>query len=371
LITPAFLGRADQSSEWRTPPIKALIRQWWRVVVAARYNWSWEAVREAEGVVFGHAWLKKNNRQASSWAMRSPVVLRITPSEESTGAWRPGGKSAWEGDPKVFHPEAGKGPNGMNVGSHLYLGYGPLTYRGGGTALKTPPALAEGELVVLRIAFPEHLKADEFSDIDVGTTLGEALALIHVLGTIGGRSRNGWGSLELLNGDAPFVKPGREQQLVEKYGRPLDSCLELEWPHAIGRDDKGLLVWKTTGFPSWEKAIQELARIKIAFRTKLEPKGVPFPERLALAYPVTHHQLHEWGNHARLANQIRFKVREDPSGGFVGWILHIPHGIPGDLRKKLPGQATHWLDRNLKDVWKKVHQTLDAETNRAWYNDGS
>lgn len=33
--TPAFLGNAEQSAQWRTPPFKALLRQWWRVVYAA------------------------------------------------------------------------------------------------------------------------------------------------------------------------------------------------------------------------------------------------------------------------------------------------------------------------------------------------
>jgi CRISPR-associated protein Cmr1 len=33
-LTPAFLGNAEQSAQWRTPPIKALLRQWWRVVYA-------------------------------------------------------------------------------------------------------------------------------------------------------------------------------------------------------------------------------------------------------------------------------------------------------------------------------------------------
>jgi CRISPR-associated protein Cmr1 len=28
-VTPAFLGDADQKGRWRTPPFKALIRQWW------------------------------------------------------------------------------------------------------------------------------------------------------------------------------------------------------------------------------------------------------------------------------------------------------------------------------------------------------
>ena len=28
--TPAFLGNAQQQGQWRTPPIKALLRQWWQ-----------------------------------------------------------------------------------------------------------------------------------------------------------------------------------------------------------------------------------------------------------------------------------------------------------------------------------------------------
>ncbi len=28
--TPAFLGNAQQQAQWRTPPIKALLRQWWQ-----------------------------------------------------------------------------------------------------------------------------------------------------------------------------------------------------------------------------------------------------------------------------------------------------------------------------------------------------
>ena len=33
--TPAFLGNAEQSGQWRTPPFKAQLRQWWRVAYAA------------------------------------------------------------------------------------------------------------------------------------------------------------------------------------------------------------------------------------------------------------------------------------------------------------------------------------------------
>lgn len=30
-LTPAFLGNAGQDGQWRTPPFKHLLREWWRV----------------------------------------------------------------------------------------------------------------------------------------------------------------------------------------------------------------------------------------------------------------------------------------------------------------------------------------------------
>ena len=37
-LTPAFLGNAEQGGQWRTPPFKALLRHWWRVVWVAGYS---------------------------------------------------------------------------------------------------------------------------------------------------------------------------------------------------------------------------------------------------------------------------------------------------------------------------------------------
>jgi len=38
-LTPAFLGDAEQNGRWRTPPFKALLRQWWRMAYAANKKW--------------------------------------------------------------------------------------------------------------------------------------------------------------------------------------------------------------------------------------------------------------------------------------------------------------------------------------------
>lgn len=51
--TPAFLGNAEQQAQWRTPPFKALLRQWWRVVKAPDANSTATKVGVCER--FGHA----------------------------------------------------------------------------------------------------------------------------------------------------------------------------------------------------------------------------------------------------------------------------------------------------------------------------
>jgi CRISPR-associated protein Cmr1 len=56
--TPAFVGDAAQQAQWRTPPLKALIRQWWRVVKAPQVGFSVDGpdgLRAAENKLFGSA----------------------------------------------------------------------------------------------------------------------------------------------------------------------------------------------------------------------------------------------------------------------------------------------------------------------------
>ncbi len=65
-LTPAFLGDAEQHGRWRTPPFKALLRQWWRVVYAADHNFNVNIreMRHEEGLLFGNAWLDNEFRKS-------------------------------------------------------------------------------------------------------------------------------------------------------------------------------------------------------------------------------------------------------------------------------------------------------------------
>lgn len=345
-ITPAFLGNAEQQGAWRSPPFKALLRQWWRVVVAHQYNYDHSEMREAEGRLFGHAWLQEKGK---SWACQSKVRIKLK-------HWDGGHLQSWSSEPKVKHPEV-KFP----VGAHLYLGYGPIGYeKGKGTCLKYPPAIDANAENRLLVAFPDN-EAD---------SMKKTIQLMHWFGTMGSRSRNGWGSVSLaakplLDTDA-LLKGGSTLKL-QAHSRPLMDCLGQEWPHAFGADKRGLLIWKTQPCQDWSAAQKLLAEVKIAFRTDLKfngPSG-PFMPRHLLAYPVTKHSVREWGNQKRLANQLRFKVIQQSDGSYVGLAFHLPCAIPNELMEKLEqGTRKKLTTAYQMSVWEQVHHVLDMKMTR-------
>lgn len=340
--TPAFLGNAEQSAQWRTPPVKALLRQFWRMAFAASHpgSFSLAAMRREEGLLFGHAWLEDDHdsRGRTVKARRSQVRLRLS-------EWRAGSLSAgrWAPLPVVKHREVG-----APVASDLYLGYGPVGSLKGSReiVLKRGAAINAGEHALLSIACPDAAVPEVML----------ALSLMDRYGTLGGRSRNGWGSFSLIpESGAPELLA----DLPASVTLPWVDALKADWPQAIGTDDKGLLVWQTASQPDWRSAMVELARSKIQLRTRFEfpqqrPDGLVH-ERHWLSYPVTNHVVTQWANQSlRLPNSLRFKVRPDESGKLRGLICHFPC---------LPPPAFKPDRQPIEQVWRKVHEILDAAPN--------
>jgi CRISPR-associated protein Cmr1 len=357
-LTPAFLGDAEQSGRWRTPPVKALLRQWWRVVYAADHGFAVDvdAMRREEGLLFGNAWLshRENGREISDHR-KSLVRLRLD-------KWKPGELTSWNGleQPTITHPEVER--TKYKVGPHAYLGYGPLDGRSG-TRLneKVKTVVNVGEGATLSLAMPDG----------DAPRIQRALWLMDRYGTLGGRSRNGWGSFTLtpinetpqLDGQVPL--------------REWKDCLDRDWPHAIGKDKNGPLIWQTAEiYDDWKSLMRDLAIIKIGLRTQRpafeltlnkaakdeelinkktgERRGINHGAPQArhwLSYPVTNHTVRPWGNNARLPNQIRFKVRRAPDGKLFGVIFHMPCLPPPEFSPDV--QA-------IKHVWERVHAFLDA-----------
>jgi CRISPR-associated protein Cmr1 len=336
--TPAFLGNAEQSAQWRTPPVKALLRQWWRVVFAAEHGHRLQiaALREAEGQLFGMA------ADGRSSSRQSQLRLRLD-------KWSAGGLKSWDGleQPAVHHPEVQK-----KVGPHLYLGYGPLTFAAGRTVLtENRAAIQAGDSATLSLAVPagEH-----------GRRVQRALALMNLYGTLGGRSRNGWGSFTLRpQGDTPALPLTLDPDLL----LPWREALASDWPQAIGSDSGGRpLIWRTNPEPDWPRLMRRLAEVKIGLRTHeyfrftTGPDAAQAEPRHWLSYPVSkNHTVRDWGGKARLPNTLRFKVRPAAHGkGLHGVIFHVPC-LPPPAFKPDPHRQT------IEKVWQQVHAHLDAD----------
>ncbi len=335
--TPAFLGNAEQSGQWRTPPFKHLLREWWRVAYAEARNYAVNpnALRQEEARLFGVA----ADEDGSS---RSQLRLRL-------GRWEEGRLRQWTAGGRVQHPEVGRG--GAAVGADLYLGYGPLSYdrNSRSTALKANAAIQASESNRLMLAFPEQ----------DSMLVERSLELINSLGSLGGRSRNGWGSLVINDMDWCETLPFRDWR----------SCLDEQWPHAIGQDEQGALLWWTEPHEDWSSLMQTLAELKIGYRTQFRfhaGRNAERPEeRHWLSYPVTNHTVKPWdqavkdskikvlGLSNRLPNMLRFKVWQD-ADGYWGCIYHMPHLPPRQFRP----------DRQaIERVWQQVHRFLDDQQN--------
>jgi len=151
------------------------------------------------------------------------------------------------------------------------------------------------------------------------------------------------GATPALRGDVPL--------------RPWRKALDYDWPHAIGQDDQyHPLLWQTELDSDWKTLMRRLAEIKIGLRTQFAfttGNNAPAPEaRHWLSHPVTRHNVGPW-RQARLPNSLRFKVRPAKDGKLVGVIFHVPHLPPAQF-----DAASH--RKVVEDVWKRVHDFLDA-----------
>jgi CRISPR-associated protein Cmr1 len=344
-VTPAFLGNAEQNGQWRTPPFKALLRQWWRVAKTSGRAPNTAEVQRCEGELFGRA--------SDAGTTASQVRLRID-WRDSDGLL-PANKWKAETD-KVRHDEAEKAL--FKVDAALYLGYGPLDVDNvKGHRLKRPSACAPNKPRSLKLRVPSAQEQ----------TFRNVARLTHAFGSLGSRCRNGWGSLHFDHGGLPSeevlglldVENRASRDWLRSFSRPWTEALDTDWCHSLGRDDSGLLLWRTQTMKKWEEVLTTFAEIKIAFRTQFHFKGrgshTALCDRQLLAYPIANHELRNWD---RNANQVVFKVLPS-DGGYVGLIVHLPHALPTVLEQLLKTEDRQTLGKREWSVWRQVHELLD------------
>ncbi|MFV0476274.1 MAG: hypothetical protein ACK5ME_00365 [Parahaliea sp.] len=311
-VTPAFLGDAEQSARWRTPPFKAQLRQWWRVAYAAQQSFKVDvaAMRHQEGLLFGHAWLEDDqNEQGNKVAARKSLV-RIKLD---------GGGDSWSlGTQKGVQPL----PNNLDT-SYAWFG---LIKRGKGLPDRTGIKANQAESVrKLSLAVPDT----------EAKRLQEVISLIHSFGLLGSRSRGGWGALHV--DDENTLAVGK----MQRYARNIDDCLKEDWAMSLAKDTKGLCIWESSStFDSWDKAMKFIAAERKKVRTALKQQKDLRPA-LGFASP------------GRMPSPLRWKVVAPEQGRLRVRVFAMPHSIPADGGKSLSQQ-------NLHSAWHSVSRSLDS-----------
>jgi CRISPR-associated protein Cmr1 len=309
-LTPAFLGDAEQKGVWRTPPIKALLRQWWRVAYAAgkKFEFDIQNMRHEEGLLFGHAWLKddyeKGGRSVS--ARKSKVRLRLE-------AWAQGTQSGVSPLPKILDT------------SYAWFG---IVDRGNGLpdrrGIKAAPD--KESACVLHIAAPDECMEQ----------IIEVISLMNAFGVLGSRSRGGWGALQIEN--APFLQLGQMSQ----YARPWTDCLQSDWPMSLAMAEGGLCLWHSKKpFKKWDDAMKFVAarRKDVRSSLKISDSG---DVRAALGF----------ASPGRMASPLRWKIVSNGDELKVR-VFAMPHRIPQD-------GGIHMTPNDLKVAWKTVLGVLNS-----------
>jgi len=340
-LSPAFLGGADQAGEWRTPPFKNLLRQWWRVTRAmdSGYTMDENQLREEEGLLFGHA-----SPDIGGKATGKAVSARQSLIRMRLDCWQPGTERQVRMG-EVRHPEVGDG--GRQVDAALYLGYGAIIHSKvtRQPELKAKAAIQADAEANFSLALPD-------TAVD---SIRRAIDLMHLYGTVGGRSRNGWGSLAV----EPLDRDGQEDPPVVVPTRPWQTALQQKWAASVAVFEEVPCIWQTTSMGSWKEVMKHLAKIKIDLRTgefPLADVGTNLSHPVGrhwLSYPLTHHDVRAWSG-LRLPNSLRFKLRRLKDGRMVGVIFHMPVFPPPDFE---PRGAV------IESVWEKVYRFLDKPTN--------
>jgi CRISPR-associated protein Cmr1 len=310
-LTPAFLGDAEQHGRWRTPPFKALLRQWWRVVYAAdhHFNVNIGEMRREEGLLFGNAWLENEFHKSLVWMRLENVDS--SPSE----AWALGTQ---------------RGVNPLPTSLQTSYAWFGLVKRGGGlpdrTAIK--PSTPEGKRR-LHLVLPEsHRDRIELT-----------VRLIHTFGQIGTRSRGGWGSLEFQG------LTSLEGKDLSRFARSLQECLNSDWAMSLTQDQKGLCMWEsTTGYETWDKAMQKVAEERKRVRTELRSCGGK-DLRTALGF----------AGDGRMPSPLRWKIVSRQDGKLGLRVFAMPHRLPADSGRTMSSA-------DLKTAWDTVMRALDQSS---------
>ena len=325
ILTPMFLGDADQQAALSTAPIKAALRYWWRVSGVHNAKNSEELFKK-ESCLFGSA-DEKFGKSKVSVSVEGGVEV----SEKQFRSYH-----------EINHPEV-KYKRGK-IPSLLYLANMGILNSSLQPKFKYIPTQQSFKIHLL---FPENLNDH----------LLPTLHLFQNLGSLGARSRKGWGSVNIPS-------ESTNKKIPENIPtQPWENLFVQDYPHGIGKDEKGVLLWESKNtFSKWEEAMHILAESYVKLRTNdpfIFPRISPphkFPQpRHLLGYPVGKtHRVKDWPNSARSASELRFTLKPRENRLKIV-IFHVPHLFDRSMIKTRPLS----LKEEQIKIWKQVHNYFD------------
>lgn len=313
IVTPMFLGNAGQEAELRAAPFKGLLRYWWRVASGWQYSTPADLLK-AEIEIFG-------SPDDTGGKSRVTVEVKpLTPMMPKTENFLTPGD--------IDHPECERTHRRTNPLNYL-AGMGLIHFRNGIQRSYFTPEERFALTIIAGQSAVKHVQ--------------QALDMLSLFGSMGSRSRNGWGGFRFNN-----------HQICTRFKvRNFTDAFDRDFPHCLGKDATDLLYWQTRAFhKDWRDCMKDLADIYVSLRAgnakrnipKIEIKTGGPPDRHVLGYPVTNHPIQQitrdgrvdrnhpenewrkhWGNTGRHGSALRLIVRKEADGRHRGYFLHLPH----------------------------------------------
>lgn len=356
VITPMFSSGADQTGcEIRVPEIKAAMRFWWR---AAHSNLKLEELKEREALIFGGS--------GDEEARKSSFTMRVENARINYF-----GQKKWDDSAIKFDTgKVNKIGKPIKINIFDYLAYGivqsvevgknPQTGKAIKKTLLQRDGIAPDSIFDLVICVDKECKrVNKKNQIEVVPDLNpveeveKALELFSCFGSLGSRSRNGFGKVVIEKKDGKEFKTDMLETCGEYVG------INSKFPEYTSFGLKSSL-FGTGVCPSWQKALAEignayrLARIGETYKSGLVVNNQGDHHtglnRQYLAQPL-HMGKDKDGKDIivntigieRMAKQFFMIVEKNGKEEYCGYILHLPFDIE-KVSKQCDKQI--WLDAN-------------------------
>jgi CRISPR-associated protein Cmr1 len=315
-----FLAGADgQTAELRPPSIKGMLRFWWRAAQAGVTDF-----KQREAAIFGSGGENGGRSSFSLQVMADNLEKDVTQDSLEPRPW-----------PKGHSYQV----HGHTLNILEYLAYGTYKWDKGANVLVRQ---------YIKPGFEFELKVRLFDATNQPEVL-QALQLFCRFGTLGAKSRNGYGSFQVVKVESSLATSDSEAQAYLSPDKgTMDSLCKFGGPTEFSAFSKQAKLYKTKKtYSTWHDCLAELAFAYRKGRLSLNDH-YHCKQRQYIGSPivVNRQQLSDLDRRAK-PYFLRVHKQNDK---FEGLILYLPsHYLPDQYCKGLGVKETTYNGLNLSN----------------------